>query len=150
MLQHILAIVQSDLQLIFTLRRFLEANGYPSLSVARNSQEGILYLRGVGIYEDRSRYPLPFVLILDLTNKDPADLEVLAWIRERPGYADLPIVMLCDEKHTRPHINCMLDTNSFLVDRTSLGDLLDALNQISAREYFVDTFRAVIEQSIRK
>ena len=62
--QHILAIVQHDLQLIFLLRRCLENHGYPSFSVARNRDEAILYLRGVGIYGNRFKYPLPAALIL--------------------------------------------------------------------------------------
>lgn len=132
--QHILAIVQSDLQLIFTLRRSLESNGYLSHSVARNSQEAILYLRGVGIYEDRLRHPFLSVLILDAANKDSTDLEVLAWVRERPEYARLPVIILCTERHAHMHINCMLDSSSFMVDRTDLEDLLDALNHITAME----------------
>ena len=36
--QHILAVVQSDLQYICSLRRVLETNGFPSVTIARNSQ----------------------------------------------------------------------------------------------------------------
>lgn len=129
---HILAIVQSDLQLICTLRRTLELNGYPNVSVARNSQEAILYLRGVGVYENRVRFPMPSVIILDSQNPDSVDLEVLAWIRERQRFSDLPVIILCTEKHAPVHATCTLDPSSFFVERGNQIDLLDALHLIEA------------------
>jgi DNA-binding response OmpR family regulator len=131
--QHILAIVQHDLQLIFLLRRCLENHGYPSFSVARNRDEAILYLRGVGIYGNRFKYPLPAALILDAANKDPSDLEVLAWVREHSRSVELPVVYLCSEKHSSEHVSCMLDGSSFLVDRMNLEELVDALKMINTQ-----------------
>ena len=125
---HILAVVQSDLQLICSLRGFLENNGYPSVTVARNSQESILYLRGVGIYADRFRYPLPSLLILDSLNPDGGDLEVLGWVRGKSSFVHLPVVILCAEKHSPAHVTCMLDPDSFIVDRGNFDELLDALH----------------------
>lgn len=132
--QHILAVVQSDLQLIGSLRRCLEVNGFPSLTVARNSQEAILYLRGVGIYEDRFRYPLPAVLILDSLNPGGGDLEVLGWVRENPRYRELPVVILCAERHSAVHVACMLDSGCYIVDRGNFNDLLDAMRTVTLGE----------------
>lgn len=129
-LHHILAVVQSDLPLICSLRRTLELNGYFSFSAARNSQEAILYLRGVGIYQDRFHYPLPTVMVLDSHNPDSIDLDVLAWLRENPGLRDLPVIILCSEKHAPVHCSCMLDSGCFLVDRSDFSDLLDALHTL--------------------
>jgi CheY-like chemotaxis protein len=129
---HILAIVQSDLQLICSLRGTLEHNGYPNVSVARNSQEAILYLRGVGVYANRVRFPLPSVIVLDSQNPDSVDLEVLGWIRERPRFCDLPVIILCAERHAAVHATCALDPSSFFVERGNEVDLLDALHLIEA------------------
>jgi CheY-like chemotaxis protein len=130
--QQILAVVQSDLQLISSLRSFLEANSF-SVTVARNSQEAILYLRGVGIYANRFRYPQPSVVILDSLNPGGADLEVLAWIRNNAEFADMPALILCTERHSPQHVTCLLDPNSFVVDRADFSDLLDALRLIDQR-----------------
>ena len=134
--RHILAVVQSDLQLIGSLRRRLEENGFPSLTVARNSQEAILYLRGIGIYQDRMRYPLPSVVILDSQNPDGVDLEVLGWMRERQGgpFETLPVIFLSAESHSFVHVACALDPAAFFVDRANLGDLLDALHTLLGSE----------------
>ena len=131
--QQILAVVQSDLQLISSLRSFLELNHYPA-SVARNSQEAILYLRGVGIYANRLHYPQPSILILDSLNPDGADLEVLAWVRNEPEFVDVPVLILCTERHSPAHVTCMLDPNCFVVDRGNFADLLDALRLINERD----------------
>jgi DNA-binding response OmpR family regulator len=131
---HILAVVQSDLQLICSLRGFLEVNGYSSLTIARNSQEAILYFRGVGIYADRFRFPLPALLILDSSNPDGSDLDVLGWVREHSGFESLPVLILCAEKHSSVHVTCLLDPASFIVDRGNFGDLLDALRTADAGE----------------
>jgi DNA-binding response OmpR family regulator len=129
---HVLAIVQTDLQLICSLRATLEQNGYPNVSVARNSQEAILYLRGVGVYANRSRFPLPSVLILDSQNPDSIDLEVLGFIREHRRFSNLPVIILCAEKHSPVHATCALDPASFLVERGNASDLLDALHLIES------------------
>jgi CheY-like chemotaxis protein len=51
------------------------------LKIARYGNEAILYLKGVGIYADRTTYPLPKVILLDLDLPDGSALAVLGWIR---------------------------------------------------------------------
>jgi DNA-binding response OmpR family regulator len=127
--QNILAVIQSDLQFIRSLRTQLECEGFPHLSIARNSQEAILYLRGVGIYNDRTRFPNPQVLILDCQNTDGSDLDVLSWTREQADFKELPIFLLCPEHH-RDHVTCALDGFCFIVDRQKLHELVDGLKNI--------------------
>lgn len=122
--QNILAVIQGDLQLICGLRRELEASGFPSLSIARNSEEAVLYLRGVGIYSDRSKYPLPSLLILDCDNDDGSDLLVLSWVREQPEFHDLPVILLCDVRRDSHHVSCALDQFCFLLERDSLDEVV--------------------------
>jgi CheY-like chemotaxis protein len=135
--RHILAVVQSDLQLICSLRRVLDENGFPSLTVARNSEEAILYLRGIGIYQNRSRYPLPALVVLDSQNPDAVDLEVLAWLRERSAFCEVPVIFLCTESHSFVHIACALDPASFIVERGNCDDLLDALRNLLGPQTFI-------------
>lgn len=132
--QRILAIVQSDLQLICSMRSALEDSGLGVLSIARNSQEAILYLRGVGIYGDRERHPLPGVVLLDCTNPDCADLEVLAWMRENPRFRETPVILLCNEEQRQLRVSCALDSFSFFVDRSDLSELADAVCMLEAAQ----------------
>ena len=59
-----------------------------------DGQEAIDYLRGVGPYADRSLYPLPDVLVLDLKMPRLDGLRVLDWLREHPDCSQLPTLML--------------------------------------------------------
>jgi DNA-binding response OmpR family regulator len=142
---HILAVVQSDLQLICSLRRVLEENGFPSLTIARNSQEAILYLRGIGIYQNRVRYPVPGVVILDSQNPEGVDLDVLAWLREGNSFSAIPLIFLCAESHSADHMACALDPESYIVDRANSRDLIYTLRNLLRVQTFpaggVNSFR---------
>lgn len=128
----ILAVVQADLQLICAMRDTLEETGRARLAIARNSQEAILYLRGVGIYGDRWRHPLPDVVLLDCENPNSADLEVLAWMRESESFRKTPVVLLSLEEHRPLRVSCMLDPSCLIADRQNLEEVIDALGIIEA------------------
>jgi len=132
--QRILAVVQTDLQLICSMRSALEESGRGRLSIARNSEEAILYLRGVGIYGDRHKHPLPKIVLLDCANPDSGDLEVLGWMRERPEFRRTPVVMLCTEEHPHLRISYALDQDCLLVERGNLIELTDAVGTLEAAQ----------------
>ncbi len=64
------------------------------IEVARDGEMAIDYLAGRGAYADRARWPLPVLALLDLRLPRASGLEVLAWIRSRPGLKRLPVVVL--------------------------------------------------------
>ena len=52
------------------------------------------YVRGEGEYADRSRYPAPGLIFLDINLPKVNGLDVLMNLRESPETKDLPVVML--------------------------------------------------------
>src|SRR5687767_11776434 len=66
------------------------------LRVARYGNEAILYLKGVGIYSDRTHYPLPELIIIDLAVPDGSGLAVLGWIRRQADFSNVPVIILVD------------------------------------------------------
>lgn len=66
------------------------------LRVARYGNEAILYLKGVGIYSDRTHYPLPELIIIDLAVPDGSGLAVLGWIRRQSEFNTVPVIILVD------------------------------------------------------
>lgn len=126
--RNILAVTQSDLQFICQLRSELARGGFDSLNIARNSDEALLYLRGVGIYSNRRAYPAPDALILDCGNVDASDLEVLSWVRSQPVFSELPVILLCPGmKHTGTL--ALPDHYCSLASRSDLHEILIALEQ---------------------
>lgn len=59
-----------------------------------DGQEAIDYLAGNGRYADRRQHPLPGLLLLDLKMPRLDGFAVLTWLRERPEWAWLPVVVL--------------------------------------------------------
>src|SRR5687768_12930434 len=66
---------------------------YP-LQVVSNGDAAIAYLGGEGQYADRSQYPLPTLMLLDLKMPRKSGLEVLEWLRDQPGLRRLRVVVL--------------------------------------------------------
>jgi hypothetical protein len=125
---NILAVTQSELQFICQLRNELARGGFDSLNIARNSDEAILYLRGVGIYSNRGTYPAPDALILDCGNVDASDLEVLSWVRSQADFSELPIILLCPELN-HPGTLALPDHYCSLASRSALHEVPSALEQ---------------------
>lgn len=63
----------------------------PDLHHVMDGRAAIDFLKGVGRYTDRTAFPLPSVVILDLHLPGLHGLEVLAWIRSQPHFAQLPV-----------------------------------------------------------
>lgn len=64
------------------------------LSHVLDGQEAIDYLDGQGRYADRQQHPLPRLVLLDLKMPRLDGFAVLSWIRERPAWGWLPVVVL--------------------------------------------------------
>ena len=62
--------------------------------VVTDGRQVIAYLNGELQYADRSRFPLPRILMLDLAMPKLDGWQVLQWVRARPEFADLLIVVL--------------------------------------------------------
>ena len=79
----------------FFMQRALRAAGVENpVQLAEDGQQAIDYLAGAGPYADRTRTPLPFLVILDLKLPFKSGHEVLAWIRAQPALRSLIVLVL--------------------------------------------------------
>ena len=93
----VIFLLENSTDYLFLLDQgFRRAQIYNPLRVARYGNEAILYLKGVGIYGDRTRYPLPDLIIIDLAVPDGSAMAVLGWIRRQPAFEQVPVVILVD------------------------------------------------------
>ncbi|MBD2034940.1 response regulator [Phormidium sp. FACHB-592] len=65
-----------------------------SLQVVETGQAAVAYLEGKAPYSDRSQFPLPALIVLDLRLPGMSGLDLLKWIREQSQFKDLPIITL--------------------------------------------------------
>src|SRR6266704_4867910 len=95
------------------------------LFVTKDGQETIAYLKGTGKFGNRSEFPVPDLLLLDLVMPEINGFEVLEWIRDQPGLGSLPVVVLTSSEtiHDVKLAN-QLGAHSFLVKPIKSKDLL--------------------------
>lgn len=72
---------------LFLSLRVLEKVGIAPAHVS-NGKDAMDYLAGRGVYHDRTRYPLPEVVLLDLKMPAYTGQEVLEWLRDQSQLRD--------------------------------------------------------------
>lgn len=96
------------------------------VQVASDGQEAVDYLSGAGKFSDRTEYPLPSLVLLDLKLPLKMGLEVLEWIREEPALEGLIVIILSSSIHEKDiHRAYALGANAFLVKPPDTGKLTD-------------------------
>jgi len=80
---------------IFFLRRAFQKAGLDALIIGvPDGEEVEKYLAGEESFGDRSRYPIPGLLVLDVKMPKRDGFDVLKWLQGRDDLRDLTVVML--------------------------------------------------------
>jgi CheY-like chemotaxis protein len=88
-------LVEDDSTDVLLLRRAFEKAGVTNpLEVVSDGEQAVAYLSGQGDHGDRSRYPLPSLVLLDIMLPRRSGFEVLTWMRQDPALRRLPVIML--------------------------------------------------------
>src|SRR3989442_4681475 len=133
-------LVEDDGADILLLRRaFRNAHIANHLIEVRDGQAAIQYLSGEGDYADRTRYPIPFLILLDLRLPKLSGFEVIAWMRDQPQLANLIVVVLTASDHV-PDVTKARDlgANSYLVKPGNFQELVGMVRPIKGRWLLLD------------
>ena len=140
LLDSAILLVEDDEADIFLLRRaFRNARIANPLIEVRDGQAAIQYLSGEGDYADRARYPIPFLILLDLRLPKLSGFEVIAWMRDQPQLANLIVVVLTASDHV-PDVTKARDlgANSYLVKPGNFQELVEMVRRIKGRWLLLD------------
>ncbi len=109
---------------LFLSKRVLDKSGLAEIYHVENGKEAVDYLAGVGVYQDRTRYPMPDVVLLDLKMPLMTGHEVLEWIRSQPGLKEMRVFVLTssDEERDRRRIE-KVGVQGYLVKPLSTAHL---------------------------
>jgi len=126
----VLVVEDNPTDVMLIRRAFAKAVGNP-LQIVSNGDVAVQYLAGEGPYRDRTEFPLPAVVLLDLKLPRRSGLEVLEWVRSQPSLRRLPIVVLTSSNQSRD-INSAYDlgANSYLVKPVDFDDLKEMIAKI--------------------
>ena len=118
---------------LFMKRAFAKANVPHGLKVVTDGREAIAYLSGEEEYSNRAAYPMPRLVLLDLSLLHLSGFDVLRWIRQQAALVNLLVVVLTSSDHSSDIQRAYeLGANSFLTkpsDPSKLTELVrDLLN----------------------
>ena len=117
--------VEDDSNDVFFFQRAMKKAGVPNpIQVARDGQDAIDYLQGAGKFADRTQFPLPGLVLLDLKLPYVMGIEVLRWIRQQPGTPIIVVVLTASGGDEDVATAYRLGANGFLV-KPSEADKLD-------------------------
>jgi len=116
---------------LLTRRAFKQAGLINPLFVVEDGEQAIAYLKGEGKFSNRSEYPLPTLLLLDLKMPHKNGFEVLDWLRRQPTLAALRVVVLTtsDQIHDVNRAY-QLGANSFLTKPVDFRDFVQLSSAI--------------------
>jgi CheY-like chemotaxis protein len=96
-------------------RAFLKAGIKAALDIVSDGQQAVDWLRGHPPFGDRTRHPLPTLLLLDLKMPRMDGFQVIEWLRQQPGLRRLLVVVLSNSEEVQD-VNRAYDmgANSFV------------------------------------
>lgn len=102
--RNILIVENNSDDLFFLKRALRSANISDNQYSVSDGRAAIAYLQGEGEYADRTRWPVPWLIFLDLKLPYKSGIEVLEFIRSRPELQKINVVVVTaseDDKDMR-------------------------------------------------
>jgi CheY-like chemotaxis protein len=123
--------------LMLVVRAFERARIQRRIQTVSSGAECIGYLKGDPPYGDRTRYPIPGLVLLDLKMVGADGFDVLRWIRAQPQFARLCVVVLTSSDEIRDvNLAYKLGADSFLVkplDFWNVAELSRSVEKLLAK-----------------
>lgn len=116
-------VVENDPNDAFFIRRALAPAG--AAHVCKNPEEARAYLSGSGSFQDRTKYPLPELILTDLRMDQHCGLKFVQWLRNQPSpLRETNIVILTGSANATEYAAAeKIGAQQVLCKPTSLDDL---------------------------
>ena len=129
---HTLLLVEDSPDDAFFLEYELKKTGIKAqVRVVQDGQEALDYLTGRGKYADRSEFPVPTVLLLDLKLPKVSGLEVLKELKADPRTRAVPVVVMTSSREQRDMVEgYQLGVNSYIQKPIDFGDFQTVIKDL--------------------
>jgi len=115
-----------------TLIALQSSNLAKKIQVIRDGEEALDYLFCTGSFENRDRFDLPRLILLDLKLPKVAGIEVLEKIKSDNLFKLIPVVVLTTSKEERDLVQCYhLGVNSYIVKPVDYQKFITVIADIS-------------------
>jgi CheY-like chemotaxis protein len=120
--------------MLLVQRAFKKAGLTYPLIHKRDGEEAIDYLSGKSPYSDRTKHPLPTLILLDIKMPKMTGFDVLSWMQHQPTLAKIPVVVLTasvrDEDQSQAQ---KLGAVGYRAKPVDFGELVDIIRDVDAR-----------------
>ncbi|HYE30362.1 MAG TPA: response regulator [Methylomirabilota bacterium] len=102
-----------------------------TIQLVKNGGDAMRYIKGEGPYRDRSQFPPPTLVLLDLKMPQTSGFDVLNWIRNQPELESLVVVVMSGSRNDSDIEKAYtLGANSYLVKPTRFEDLVKMMESL--------------------
>ncbi|MDB6034359.1 MAG: response regulator with CheY-like receiver domain and winged-helix DNA-binding domain [Verrucomicrobiales bacterium] len=124
----ILLVEDNEDDVVIMQAAFRKAKIPNRLEIARDGEEALNYLSGMGKWADRNTYPLPVVILLDLNMPKKGGLEVLDWVRQQTTLRHVTVQVLTASSREEDVCRAFqLGANDYLVKPSRIETLVEML-----------------------
>jgi CheY-like chemotaxis protein len=128
----ILLVEDNNMDVVLTLDAFREAKLNNKISVARNGYEALDYLFGHGEFSNRTAYPLPGLILLDIKMPGIDGFEVLRQIKGAELLKRIPVIILTSSKEEGDRaLSYDIGANSYLLKPISFDGFTEVVRKIN-------------------
>jgi DNA-binding response OmpR family regulator len=125
-------LVEDDENDAFFVQRAFDKTGVVNpVQVVRDGQEAINYLKGVGKFTQRDKFPLPGIILLDLKLPFVMGLDVLKWIRRQSGLSPVVVILTSSAEDQDIATAYRLGANAYLVKPNEMTRLMGMVKSIN-------------------
>ena len=133
----IILYAEDDENDVFLMLRVFKQAGVPNpLLILPDGNRTADYLLGKGQYSDRTAYPLPHLILLDVKLPGISGLDILKLVRTTPSVSTTPVVILTSSiEDLDIHRTYLQGANAYLVKPSSPDRLLFMVQTI--RDFWI-------------
>ena len=100
--QRVILLVEDNEDDVFFMRRALQKAGVDlPLQIVMDGQQALDYLEGKEAYGDRTRFPIPRLMFLDLKLPYVHGFGVLTWLHSHTSLQSIPVIVLTSSPEER-------------------------------------------------
>jgi CheY-like chemotaxis protein len=138
--------VEDDPNDVTLIQRAFQRFGIAPLHICCHGEDAVQYVNGDVPYSDRDQFPLPNVIMTDLSMPRLNGLELLRWLRADPRWQLLPIVIFSASAEQRDiQAAYGLGANAFFQKPMGLERLIAVIGKIF--DYWAEALPPVMAQS---
>jgi CheY-like chemotaxis protein len=128
-------LVDDDQNDVLLVQRAMKKAGlsYPLIH-RKDGEEAIDYLSGKPPYSDRTKHPLPTLVLLDIKMPKMTGFDVLTWLQGRPELAKIPVVILTASVREEDQSEAeKLGAVGYRTKPVDFGELVKIIQEVDAR-----------------